>query len=155
MYFISYTMLHNPQTNEKYFKNIFKFKNLFKSYFRPYRSTDRSTVSVSGQNVWPDGRSGLLGCRHARCARLSVDRVGRPSTPAVDWPVDRLHGTCSLFVPVDRAIDRSQQLFLPSGLPVDLQLSRLAPTALFWICFFYGFQRLFLVSKWLNSPLMT
>ena len=109
MYFISYTMLHNPQTIEKYFKNFFMFKNLFKSYFRPFRSTGRSTVAVSGQHGRPADRPGLLAVGRARCARLFVDRS-----------IGRLHDTCSRFVPVDRpgrpAVQNS--LFkLPYGRP--------------------------------------
>ena len=120
----------------------------------------------------PKRSTGPYGRRRACRARLSVDRVGRPSTPAVDRSVDRLHGTCSLlcrstgqkyvFKNAMRSTGRSTGAngYLPSGLPadrpVDRQLSRLTPTALFWIYFiFYGFQRLFSISKWLNSPLMT
>ena len=62
MYFIFYTMLHNPQTNAKYFKNIFKFKkpNHFhssphanSSSFKPFQSSSFKP-KTSGQKT--DGR---------------------------------------------------------------------------------------------------
>jgi len=114
------------------------------------------------------GRPGPFGRGRARCARQSVDRGGRPSTPAVDRPVDRLQATHSLFGPVDRQF---KTLFLklpggrpggrleptttlPSGLP-----AKLTPMALLWsVLFFYRFQRLFLffqVAKLTPNDLVT
>ena len=56
--------------------------------------------------------TGPCGRRRARCAHLLVSRVGRSSTPAIDRPVDRLHDTCSRFVPVDRPGRPAVQKFL-------------------------------------------
>ena len=87
MYFISYTMLLNPQTNEKYFKNIFIFKNLFISYFRSSQLTSRSTVTISGQLGRPAGRPGPFGRGRARCT--SVGRPGRSTVNPCGRPTGR------------------------------------------------------------------
>jgi len=105
MYFLSYTMLHNPQTNTKYFKNCLKFKkNLFLHYFRPERSTSRSIVAITGQN-------GRLVARHRAFvqgrARLCTF-VGRPSTVAVDRPTDWMYLTLCL----GRSTDNSKFFLL-------------------------------------------
>ena len=149
-FFISYTMLHNPNTHAKYFKNISIFKNLFKVCFRP----TRSTVAVSGQLGRPAGRPGPFGRGRSCCACLPVDQVGRPTA----WPL--LLGCAGR---PGRSTDRTKIYFhfawrstgqltgansnfvrWPAGRPAAVQIH---PTALFWICFvFYGFQQLFLVS---------
>ena len=93
-------MLHYPQTISKYFKKIFsKDQKSVSIHFRPFRSTGWSTVVVSGQNSQPAGRSGLMAVGVHVCARLPVDRTGRPLDPAVD----RLHDPYSRVLPVDRA----------------------------------------------------
>ena len=43
-----------------------------------------------------------MGVHAVHVCRSTINPCSRSSTPAVDRPVDRLHGTCSRFVPVDR-----------------------------------------------------
>jgi len=156
MYFLPYTMLHNPQTNTKYFKNYFKFKNLVLHYFRPKRSTVRSTVAITGQNGRPTNRPGLWPgvctfvhfCRSTD--RSTINSCGRPTERAL------------LSVCVGRSTDSSKFLFRlfskwragrPVGRRTVVQVGR---TVTFWICFdFNKFQRSFFISKWSNSPQMT
>ena len=87
--------------NAKCFKNISKIKNLFLSYFRPLRSTGRSTVTVSGQI----GRPGLLAvgvhvvhvCRSTR----SIDRQVLWSTDQSTNCMTLALGLCRSTGPVD------------------------------------------------------
>ena len=85
MYLISYSMLHNPQTFWKYFKNTSKIKNLFLTYFRPLRSTgpvDRSCFR-------PERSTGPLVLGVHVCARLPVDRsVDRQTLRSTDRSTD-------------------------------------------------------------------
>ena len=161
------------------FQNILKIfsklkKNLFLIHFRPFRSTGRSTVVVSGQHGRPASWPSLMAMGVHVCRSTGpVDRQTLRSTDRSTDCMTLAFGFCRstgpvnrqfifLFLKWPRSIVRSTGangsfakwlVGRPAGRPAAIQI---ALTAIFWICFiFYGFQRLFLVSKWLNSSLMT
>ena len=127
MYTNPYSMLLNHIAFQNYFKIFSKFKFFpIKILLQALRSTGRSTASISGLNGRPHRSTGPCVFGVHVCARLPVDRTGRPT----DWPL------LSGFVGrPGQSTDRTNICFclnagrptgwpcpmasLPDGLPVD------------------------------------
>ena len=101
MYTNPYSMILNHIASQNYFENFSKFKNFpRKILFQAFRSTGWSTGSISGRIGRPHRSTGPCGLGVHVCARLPVDRTGRPTAASrpngyfSDFCVLNLIGIC-------------------------------------------------------------
>ena len=117
----------NNITIQNYFKNYSKFKIFpIKSFFRPNGRPGGRPALFQALSVDRSGRPGLVALACTFCARLPVDRTGRPTdrpllSGFVGRPGQSTDRTNNSFcLACGRPIGRpSPTALLPCGLPVD------------------------------------
>ena len=150
MYFISYTMLHNPHTHAKHFKIVSKIKICLKCISgHDGRRAGRPSLFQAQLVDRPVNRAFLAVGVHAvhivgRPDRSTVIPCDRPTGRPTAWSLlsgcaGRPEVKKSLFKNSMRSTEQSTGAngYLPSALSVDRQLSRLAQWLYFGSVLFF------------------